>query len=211
MSIHKRKPSDPTVHGSRGRLLDEAEARFAADGFHGAALGAIAGACGLGNAGLLHHFPSKAKLYLAVLDRLAAELEQRLASGLGAATDPAARVEAALSAQLAWTVERPQAARLVLRELLDNLGRVEQARHLPLVTYVETMTGVIEQGQRAGCLREGAPLVLLTQYLGALAYALAARPTFARMQPGTRLLDDEAAWIAAVAIDAGAALKRGRP
>jgi AcrR family transcriptional regulator len=192
---------------SRGRLLDEAEARFAADGFHGTALAAIAAACGLGNAGLLHHFPSKAKLYLAVLDRLAGDLEQRLAASLAGAAGPAGRIGAALATQLDWTLERPQAARLVLRELIDNLGRVEQARHLPLGPYVAALTDVIGEAQQAGCLRQGPPLVLLAQYLGALAYALAARPTFARMQPGDALLADEAAWIKAVAASAQRAME----
>lgn len=206
----RSKPPSPAATDTRLRLLDEAEAHFAAEGFHGVALGAIASACGLGNAGLLHHFPSKAKLYLAVLDRLAAGLEGRLAASLAPAPDPAARVEAALDAQLAWTLERPQAARLVLRELIDNLGRVEQARHLPLGGYVATLIEVVEAGQAAGALRAGPPLALLAQYLGALAYALVARPTFARMQPGDALLADEADWITAVAASARAGLKEGR-
>ncbi len=206
----RQKPATPPGTDTRQRLLDEAEAAFAAEGFHGVSLAAIAAACGLGNAGLLHHFPSKAKLYLAVLDRLAAELEQRLAASLGAAKGAAARVEAALDAQLTWTIERPQGARLVLRELIDNLGRVEQARHLPLGAYVETLIGVIEGGQKTGALRAGPPLALLTQYLGALAYALVARPTFARMQPDDALLADEADWITAVAGNARAGLKGGK-
>ncbi len=210
MKNARRKPAHPAALDTRQRLLDEAEAYFAAEGFHGVSLGVIATASGLGNAGLLHHFPSKAKLYLAVLDRLAAELERRLALSLKDTARPADRVEAALDAQLAWTLERPQAARLVLRELLDNLGRVEQARHLPLGGYVATLTGVIEEGQKAGRLRAGPPLALLTQYLGALAYALVARPTFARMQRNDALLADEADWIVAVAGSARAGLKGGR-
>lgn len=206
-----RQPAAQAATDTRRRLLDEAEAAFAADGFHGVSLAAIAAACNLGNAGLLHHFPSKAKLYLAVLDRLAGELEQRLAASLKAAEGPAERVAAALDAQCAWTSERPQAARLVLRELIDNLGRVDQARHLPLGTYVETLIDVIAGGQAAGIVRPGPPLALLTQYLGALAYALVARPTFARMQPEDRLLADEAGWIAAVADSARAGLTGGKP
>lgn len=208
-NARRQTTAQPTTD-TRQRLLDEAEAHFAADGFHGVALGAIAAACGLGNAGLLHHFPSKAKLYLAVLDRLAAELETRLAARLDAADGPAARVDAALDAVRTWTTERPQAARLVLRELLDNLGRVEQARHLPLGPYVATLAQVVEAGQAAGCLRAGPPLVLLAQYLGALAYALVAQPTFARMRPGDGLLAEGAGWIDAVAASARASLTEGK-
>ncbi len=209
--MRNARPSTSTAAtDTRRRLLDTAEAAFAADGFHGVALGAVAAACDLGNAGLLHHFPSKAKLYLAVLDRLAAELETRLAARLDAAAGPSDRVDAALAAIDDWTIERPQAARLVLRELTDNLGRVEQARHLPLEPYVAMLSAVIAAGQAAGCVRPGPPLALLAQYLGALAYALVARPTFARMQPGDALLADEAGWIASVAAGARACLTRGK-
>ena len=51
-------------------------------GYHGAALAEIARAAGLGNAGLIHHFPSKPALYRAVLERLAEEIDGRLAAAI---------------------------------------------------------------------------------------------------------------------------------
>jgi AcrR family transcriptional regulator len=52
---------------TRQMLLEEAARQFACSGFNGTSLAAIASACGLGNAGVLHHFPSKQALYKAVL------------------------------------------------------------------------------------------------------------------------------------------------
>ena len=51
---------------------------FATRGYRGAAIDTIAEAAGVSRAGLLHHFPSKVKLLIAVLDRRAQE-DTRLA------------------------------------------------------------------------------------------------------------------------------------
>lgn len=67
----------------RGRIIDAAEVAFAADGFSGASMKAIADAAGVAS-GLLHyHFDGKEGLYAAVIDRRAglinAERMERLA------------------------------------------------------------------------------------------------------------------------------------
>jgi AcrR family transcriptional regulator len=71
--------STPVVRNSarsgaaRQRVLDSALRAIAANGFHGSSLAQIAADAGLTTAGLLHHFPSKEQLLVAVLaerDRL---------------------------------------------------------------------------------------------------------------------------------------------
>ena len=112
---------------TRQRLLDEAERQFAETGFRGTSLNAIAAAAGLGNAGVLHHFPSKEKLYKAVLQRLSAALEADLQAIIATNATAAARLRAAARQQATLLLREPRRSRLVLRELLDNLGRVERA------------------------------------------------------------------------------------
>jgi AcrR family transcriptional regulator len=53
---------------SRERILSAAVEEFAASGYRGASLGAIANRAGLSQSGLLHHFPSKELLLAAVID-----------------------------------------------------------------------------------------------------------------------------------------------
>jgi AcrR family transcriptional regulator len=68
-SIEKATKEAP-AHG-RERILDAAEAAFAADGFSGASMKKIAQAAGVAT-GLLHyHFDGKEGLYAAVIDRRA--------------------------------------------------------------------------------------------------------------------------------------------
>ena len=73
---------------ARERVLQAALRALATNGYKGSSLASIAAAAGLTNAGLLHHFPSKNELLVAVLaerDRLdGARFHLRQASGLAA-------------------------------------------------------------------------------------------------------------------------------
>jgi AcrR family transcriptional regulator len=60
----------------RGEILDQAMVLFGEQGYRGASLREIASRCGISHPGLLHHFPTKQALLLAVLehrDRVDAE------------------------------------------------------------------------------------------------------------------------------------------
>ena len=211
---HTAEPSAPTRRErgeeTRIRLIEAAEAAFAEHGFHGIGVAALARACGLGNAGLLHHFPSKARLYAAVLERVAAEADGLLVAALDVAgADPRDRLTAMIEVQARWTADRPAAARLVLRELLDNVDRVGRARHLPLKPYVTRMCDEISAGQAAGLGAPGPAVVPLTLLLGAFAYGLAVRPTFAQMRPEDAVLAEDAGFVAAIAAAARTALFSG--
>jgi AcrR family transcriptional regulator len=54
---------------SRSRILAAALAEFAASGYRGATVGAIAARAGMSQSGLLHHFPSKELLLAAVIEQ----------------------------------------------------------------------------------------------------------------------------------------------
>lgn len=188
----------------RERILDEAETLFAEHGFHGIALSKIAAAAGLGNAGLIHHFPNKAKLYRAVLERVAADLDDRLADALTGSTAPADRLRAFLRVQLEWSLDRPLAFRLIQRELIDNRERMASARALPLAGFVTTGIGIVYEAQATGHLRPGPPELRLNLLIGAITYAALVRPTFHQILGNTgsgRLLADERAWLEAVIDD----------
>jgi AcrR family transcriptional regulator len=61
---------------SRARILSAAVAEFAAGGYRGASIGAIAARAGMSQSGLLHHFPSKELLLAAVVDARRSEHRQ---------------------------------------------------------------------------------------------------------------------------------------
>ncbi len=115
----------------RDDILDRAEALFTEHGFHGVSLATIAAAAGLGNAGLIHHFPTKQKLYREVLRRLGEDLDSVVADALTGAMGTRGKLETVIRVVATWSLQRAGRARLMIRELLDNVDRVERARTLP--------------------------------------------------------------------------------
>jgi AcrR family transcriptional regulator len=65
----KKKKPQRNAALTQKRILDAAEAEFAAKGFDGARLGAIARRAGVQQALIHHHFPGKGGLYHSVMDR----------------------------------------------------------------------------------------------------------------------------------------------
>ncbi|HSA52271.1 MAG TPA: TetR/AcrR family transcriptional regulator [Yinghuangia sp.] len=77
----------------REEILKAATALIASSGFKGVPLDAFAAACGMTKAGLLHHFPSKDALLVAVLERRDELDLTNIAGALEPAKDPASARE----------------------------------------------------------------------------------------------------------------------
>ena len=116
-------------------------------------------------------------------------------------------MQAALRQHLGYVLERPAGARLLLRELLDNVDRLERAKTLPLADFTAGMCKLIEEAQAARVAAKGPAIVQLCQYLGAVHYGHVVRPTFLRLKDEAVLRDDEV-WLKAVAAAAAKSLLR---
>ena len=127
---------------------------FAAKGFAGASINAIAQAAGTSKANIFHHFGSKQGLYLAVL-KSATDQSAVLLDDLGGGPGSwAERLERFTREQLLAMLAAPQSYRLILREALehgDENGKAlaEQVVGDPLSRLVT----LIGHGQAAGVLR----------------------------------------------------------
>lgn len=177
------------------RILEEAEQRFAAGGYGGTSLSSVAKAAGLGNAGLLHHFPSKAALYRAVLEAVGADIDARMSSAMADIGDPVDRLRALTRVLVQLGEDRPTALRLVMHEFLDDNGRLERAAVLPLAGAVRTTVGAIRDAQAAGGVVDGDPLALVARLHGTIFYGLLGRTVLGRIHAdpvpgwGERLVD----------------------
>ena len=105
---------------TREKLLEVAEARFAQRGFAGVGMREVALAAGLGKSSLFHHFPSKAELYVAVLERVIARIEAHLLPALARPGDATAQIERTVDALIDALAEHPSTARLLLRSLVED-------------------------------------------------------------------------------------------
>ena len=84
---------------------------FARRGFAGVGLREGAAQVGLGKSSLFHHFRSKAQLYLAVIDRVLDDIEQRLTGVLASGGSPLDRLDRVVDAFIDGLAERNQTSR----------------------------------------------------------------------------------------------------
>lgn len=138
---------------TRERVLQTAQALFAERGYRGTSLRDIAGKIGIKAPSLLHHFPSKQQLYIAVLDRIFQGMEEaagRLMVGRGNAQD---KLRRAIEDAIDFMVEHPEQVRLLWKEWADESGMARQLikRRIPPLNAIEV--NFIFQGQRAGEFR----------------------------------------------------------
>jgi len=100
------------------RILDAATHVFSIKGYHGTLVDEIAAEAETSKGGVYFHFPNKQAIFLALLDRLADILRERVDAAVAQQTDPLARAEAALHVVLETFGSHRRLARLFLVEAL---------------------------------------------------------------------------------------------
>jgi len=164
---------------SREKILEVAEARFAQRGYAGVGLRELASQAGLGKSSLFHHFPSKATLYLAVLDRVLLRLEERLRVAWASPGDVATRLDQSIDALVDGLAEQPTTARLLLRALFEDdalpAENTPEARSVDarIALLVGSLEGLIREGTEAGAFRAVSAAHTLQTLIGATVYYFA--------------------------------------
>jgi len=171
---------------TKERVLAVAEKLFAEKGFHGASLRDIGGEVGIANASLLYHFPSKGKLYVAVLDRITESLSTVAGQVERAEMDDVARFELFYNAFYDWGMAHADYLRIVMREMMDNKDRVDRIEKWHLTGVMGRMTKVIADGQARGTFRACNPELFLYQVLGSVTYFQLGLPTLGRVMDWDR-------------------------
>src|SRR3990170_1125741 len=100
------------------RILDAALQVFSRRGYRDTSVDEIGGASGTSKGGIYFHFPNKEAIFLALLDRTAARLRDKIESALAAHEDPVARADAALLTMLRTFAKHRALARLFMVEAL---------------------------------------------------------------------------------------------
>jgi TetR/AcrR family transcriptional regulator len=188
--------NDPNA-SSRSKIIEVAEALYARRGFAGVGMREVADAAGLGKSSLFHHFRSKVQLYLAVLERVLARMEERLAPILTSPLGAADKLDRWIDELVDTIAEQPATARILLRAICEEDefdGEVwpeGQAVDRHLAAVIEGITRVLDDGMRAGELRRASTPHLVQTLIGATVYHFASGEIGAGIL-GTPLLSADA-------------------
>ncbi|MDP7111916.1 MAG: TetR/AcrR family transcriptional regulator [Myxococcota bacterium] len=161
----------------RQRILGESTRLFAARGFEGTSLQALADAVGVRKPSLLYHFDSKEAIRDQVIDDLLNHFRDEIPRRLAAAHGGLDRFASAVSALVEFFREDPDRARLVLREVLDQPRATQERLLTHLQPWVHMVTDYIRMGQQSGHVREDVdPEVYLMQVVMMVLGTVASAP-----------------------------------
>jgi TetR/AcrR family transcriptional regulator len=157
-----------------------AERQFAERGFEATRLDDIADEVGIRRAAIFYHFGDKQELYAAMLDELFRDLEEPLPT-TGSAAE---RLEAALTGWIDFVAQRPNVARLILREAAS----AQPGKVTPFIRAGRGMgdwfRAVIAEGIAAGELRPRMEPYRFLSLMGAVTiFHFAAMPWLALDEP----------------------------
>lgn len=169
--------SHPKHPDTAEKLVAAAEMRFAEKGFYGVSIRDLADAVSIAKSSLLHHFPTKEKLYGAVLKKLADEMTlevREIRDRFPAEND---QIFQFLQLLCENSEKKPVRENIILRELLDNPKRAEKAKKWFFADYFAELTGIIRSGQGKGMFKPVNPEIFILQLLGAHRYLIISLPT----------------------------------
>lgn len=150
------RPKAAESADTRARILAAATSAFAQVGYD-AKLANIAEVAGVRRPSLLYHFESKHDLYCAVVRETFEALGQAINAPLAEESPFSVRLDAVVEGFETFFRERPEAAKLILREVLDARGPGHElllSLGLPLLDAVEQFAA--QEG--GGHLRSNLPL-----------------------------------------------------
>ena len=166
-----RRPGD-----SRQHLLAAAIAEFAAHGFRGASVDAIARRARVNKAMIYYHFDNKLALYLEILQTIFAALADRTALVVASAATPQDKLGAFIDAFGAETVTRPYLPRIMMLELADGARRLTPDTLRLMSRLFQNLNAILEEGWRAGVFRRADPLMTYFNLVAPLFFFLASAP-----------------------------------
>ena len=150
------------------RILDAATRVFAAKGYHGTLVDEIASAAETSKGGVYFHFPNKQAIFLALLDRLADTLRERVEAAVATQADPIGRAEAALRVVLDTFASHRRLTRLFMVEAL-GAGPEFNARMMQIrVGFADLIRVHLDDAVAAAAIPPLDTRVVATAWFGAV-------------------------------------------
>jgi AcrR family transcriptional regulator len=180
VDIVQQAESGGQVDSTRDRLLQVAEELFAENGFDGTSLRKIASVVGIRTSSIAYYFPTKRKLYKAVLGRIADSMREGIIINSNE-SDPVRDIHNMIEQAVIWTQKNPGRERILMRELMENVNRLDQAKDLILADIFKSMRSPIDKLKNQDRLAAFDADILLFSMIGAMSYFAVALPTIGQI------------------------------
>lgn len=152
------------------KFIDTAHRLFAERGFHGVSFADVAREHDLTKQSVIYHFGTKRALYGAVLQGVADRLEAVIDMARAASQTDNARLQKFLTSLHQHMQSHQQDARLIARELIDNLDRAERGQTWHLRDFLDAFTDLVRSHPNWSDREADAAAAVAYQMIGAINY-----------------------------------------
>ncbi len=153
---------------TRERILEAAEQLFAEKGFHETAMDEIVKTAKISKGGVYFHFPSKEKLFFAMLDRLAETLQRQVEHEISRRHGAVEKVQGALETVLRNLARQRRLAHIILRQGY-GLGPAFERKRLEIYSrFAQLIKGHLDQAIAEGSIPPLNTEVTAYAWLGAI-------------------------------------------
>lgn len=146
-------------HDTRLALLDSARKLFAERGYRGTSIKAITTDAQANLGAVTYHFGTKETLYHEVLRSLMGPLAAAMRAAIDSNVPVLSRIEAVVRTYLGYMYEHWELPSLMLHELSLS-GTLPRPIHEAVTAIMGMVSGLIREGQAAGEIVAGDPLML---------------------------------------------------
>jgi AcrR family transcriptional regulator len=168
----KAAPNKRSAADTKARILDAALSEFATRGFAGARVDVIAGQARSNKRMLYAYVGNKDALWLATLEAVYAAKRQEERELATATLSPEEAMRALVRFNFRYHVEHPEFVALVNNENLMGARMLRRSKRVPQLysPLLETLTEVLQRGQKAKVFRGGVDPMQLYISIAALGY-----------------------------------------
>jgi len=170
------RPRRPAEKPTKDRLLETALEEFAARGFDGAKVDRIVRRARVNKAMLYYHFPSKAALYLAILQQQFGEVGEAVSVSRVPGLAPEEQLRRFIAAIAREAIARPFFPPIWLREIAEGGRHVDTTVVMALRRVLETLGAILHEGEKAGVFKPSNPLVIQISIVAPVMFFAASAP-----------------------------------
>lgn len=163
MNRVKQEKTRAVIEGIMAAARDE----FARKGFAGARVDEIARRAGVNKATLYYHIGDKKALYTAVIHDVIGTAAMMLADGVRGRGTPEEKIRTYIKILAKTLDENPQMPRIMMREIASGGQTLPDVFFVDLLSIIETLGSVIEEGRTRGVFTDAMPLIVHFMAVGA--------------------------------------------